>query len=170
MSAPLSKELFHGTGETFKVGDVIKPQGHRVAHATTSSSLASTYAELSTDPKSSRTNHPSLFGVVYKVEPVDHKEVEDTTHSEGELRTAENDPKVMATSDMRFSKKGFKVTGVHSTVPNSEDIAIHNIKKRKEKREAEAVENAKWEEASERHRQRRAAECDSYLARLKGNQ
>ena len=90
-----------------------------------------------------------------------------TTHAESSLRTKENNPKVMATSDMRFSKKGFKVTGIHSIVPNDEDVAIYSIRKRKEKRAAEAVKDAEWEEASERHRKKRSEEFDSYITGLK---
>ena len=140
----LSQQLFHGSGVSFKPGDIIKPVNHRVAHATTSTWMAHAYAESDLDPRTSRGNQPSLMSMVYTVEPVDAHEMASTTNAETAARKNENDENVMATHDMRFSKKGFKVTGVHSFVHDPYTLGVYNKRKRQEK---DAENEARWEEA-----------------------
>lgn len=92
-SEHLNKQLFHGTRALLGVGDIIEPRRHvedyggKVAFATTDPHQASAYAR----PKD------TLFGAVYKVEPVDPDEEHLEPLREGNL----------------VSKKGFRVTGVH---------------------------------------------------------
>jgi hypothetical protein len=101
MTSPLSNELFHGTTASIPVGGIIEDRGSG-AWAAKGWGEASKYASPSfrTDPSS----QPALFNPVYTVEPVDHKEVEEYSKQRG------------VPSDVRVSKKGFRVTGIHSWV------------------------------------------------------
>lgn len=130
MSAPLSEPLFHGTGETFPVGQIIKPMNHSVAHATVSPLTAKFYAESATDDRWARSPQLALYGVVYHVEPVDEKEMAQTTSEETENRNANPDINKVASPSDRYSKKGFRVTGVHSIVPNEIDVVTHREKEK----------------------------------------
>jgi hypothetical protein len=100
-SDSLSKQLFHGSMASIPVGGVVQDKGNG-AWASTSWGEASKYASPSyrTDPSA----QPALFNPVYTVEPVDKAETE--AHSK-----ERNVP-----SDVRVSKKGFRVTGIHSWV------------------------------------------------------
>jgi len=95
----LSQQLFHGTKTNIPVGEIIKDRGNG-AWASTSWGEASKYAssEFRSDPSS----QPALFNPVYTVEPVDKDEME--TYSKERN----------ASSNVRVSKKGFRVTGIHS--------------------------------------------------------
>lgn len=151
MSAPLSQQLFHGTDANLSAGDVIRPRGSRVAHATPDVGAAHTYAEMRTEPRNATHSQLSMYGTVYKVEPVDTAEFEKTDAQERARRIEANDPNESGASNYKFSKKGFKVTGIEKLVPNESDVAIHNIRERRKKRAAEDAEDeAKWEEARKR--------------------
>jgi hypothetical protein len=106
MSAPLSKQLFHGTTETLKVGDIVKPSDAAMgtgAYATTHELSAHIYA--SSDQRLSRKGH--LFGMVYKVAPLENDE------------TLTN--KDTITKQTYRSQKGFRVTGLHDfSVPRND--------------------------------------------------
>jgi hypothetical protein len=147
----LSGQLFHGTDANLSAGDVIVPKSRRVAHATPDANAAATYAEMRTEPRNATHSQLSMYGTVYTVEPADNKEFEKTDAEERERRTEANDPDESAASNFKFSKKGFKVTGIHKLVPNESDMAVHSIRERKKRRAAEEAEDeAKWDEARKR--------------------
>ena len=117
----LSQELFHGTGAVLKPGDVIQPRQHEVAYSTIDPGYAKHYANeanyrpthLQRDKDEKEIKHwqMPLFSMVYHVEPVDHQEMHDTTeHYNKHVWESEE-------SDIKVSKKGFRVKGVHSYVP-----------------------------------------------------
>jgi hypothetical protein len=144
----LSSQLFHGTDAHFSVGDVIVPKGHRVAHATPDASAAASYAEMRTEPRNATQRQLSMFGTVYKVEPVDSKEFEQTDKEERARRAAANNPEESHADNFKFSKKGFRVIGIHKLVPNDSDVAVHRIRERKKQRAIEEAEDAaKWDQA-----------------------
>ena len=117
-SAPLSEQLFHGSGHVFKTGDIVSPANFNVAYSTTNEAYARTHAQEgnyrppSTMPAEQRKHwQMPLFSMVYKVEPVDLHEMRAATDKwNKEVDEPEN-------SDVRVSQKGFKVTGVHEFVP-----------------------------------------------------
>jgi hypothetical protein len=147
----LSQQLFHGTDANLSAGDVIVPKGRRVAHATPDVNAAASYAEMRTEPRNATHSQLSMFGTVYKVAPVDNKEFKTTDAKERVRRTEANNPDESAASNFKFSKKGFKVTGIEKLVPNESDMAVHSIRERKKKRAAEEAEDeAKWAEARKR--------------------
>lgn len=114
----LSKQLFHGTGASLSVGDIIKPVRHKVAHATTDLGYATTFGESSTHPDIDKNFQRPLFGAVYKVEPVDRDEAADTTEKEKTRRYASKDDNVQAEPHHVYSTKGFKVTGLAKVTQN----------------------------------------------------
>ena len=118
MSAPLSEPLFHGTGASLSVGDIIKPMRHKVAHATTDLGYATIFGESSTHPDIDKNFQRPLFGAVYKVEPVDHEEAKATTKEEMARRYAEPSKEVQPEPHHRYSKKGFRVTGLAKVTQN----------------------------------------------------
>ena len=109
----LSKQLFHGSIRSLKPGTIIKPQGvgatGDLAFATSRLETAQGFAGLATPRALGFSEHrmpafndaPALFNPVYTVEAVDPKDVAKT---EGRESVVE-------------SKKGFRVTGVHSYEP-----------------------------------------------------
>jgi hypothetical protein len=112
MTMPLSEQLFHGTDAALKIGDVIRPTNPSdmprkapLAWATSSEGYAEDMAARG------RSNSPqlSMYGVNYKVEPVDAKEMEST--SQKEIYSYGH------SSAAKVSKKGFKVTGTAEIVP-----------------------------------------------------
>lgn len=115
----LSEALFHASGADLKIGSVIKPtKKYRVAHATTSLKYATDFGEGLTHPGAHREGQIPMFGTVYTVEPVDAEEVSKETETETNIRKQEKNPEVPAESHMRFSKKGFRVTGVRRITNN----------------------------------------------------
>jgi hypothetical protein len=117
----LSQQLFHASPAELTVGDVIKPSAkYRVAHATTSRKYANDFGEGQTHPEvfNKRGGQAPLFGAVYTVEPVDKNEMNKVTSKETAMRQKEKNPEVPAEEHMRFSKKGFKVTGFHKVTNN----------------------------------------------------
>ena len=116
----LSQRLFHASPNQLTVGDVIKPSAkYRVAHATTSLKYATDFGEAQTHPNiySERGGQAPLFGAVYTVEPMDKDEMNKITEKETATRNKEKNVEIPAESHMRFSKKGFKVTGIAEIVP-----------------------------------------------------
>jgi hypothetical protein len=83
----LSAILFHGTGVTFKPGDVVKPKGRGSRHAWAASSkdVAANFAG---------GHEGDTQSLVYRVTPVDPSE-----------QTQTDDPNI------HRSRKGFKVIG-----------------------------------------------------------
>ena len=147
----LSGQLFHGTDANLSAGDVIVPKSRRVAHATPDPKAAATYAEMRTEPRNATHSQLSMYGTVYTVEPADKKEFENTDKEERARRTEANNPDESADTNYKFSKKGFKVTGIHKLIPNESAMAVHNIRERRKKRAAEEAEDeAKWAEARKR--------------------
>jgi hypothetical protein len=130
----LSEQLFHASGANLKVGDVVTPTSkYRVAHATTSRRYAIDFGEAQTHPniyEGREVEQPALFGAVYTVEPVDHDEMKKTTGEETDIRNEEKNPDVPAESHMRFSKKGFKITGLHHVTNNYKSWGVSNHEKR----------------------------------------
>lgn len=129
----LSRELFHASAADLKVGDVIKPSNkYRVAHATTSLRYATEFSEAQTHPKiyDERGGQAPLFGTVYTVEPVDHKEVSKVTKEETSIRNKEKNAEVPAEPHMRFSKEGFKVTGLKRVTNNYKSWGTPSHEKR----------------------------------------
>ena len=116
----LSKQLFHGTGASLTVGDIIKPMRHKVAHATTDKNYATAFGESSTHPDIDKNFQRPLFGAVYTVEPVDHQEAEHTTDKEKARRYASGNKEVQAEPHHVYSKKGFRVTGLKKVTQNYE--------------------------------------------------
>ena len=117
----LSKQLFHGSIHPFKVGDVIKPQNHKEAFATSSPwvaglhAAAGNYRALKTDVEKARVKaQPVLFGTIYKVEPVNKSDVKTEKWWDTESDTPTN-------VDVHTSASGFKVTGVHSIHPQNDE-------------------------------------------------
>ena len=117
----LSKQLFHGTGADLTVGDIIKPMRHKVAHATTDKNYATAFGEGSTHPEIDKNFQRPLFGAVYTVEPVDHKEAETTTDKEMLRRYKKRDPMASPEPHHVYSKKGFRVTGLAKVTQNYEN-------------------------------------------------
>ena len=99
----LSKQLFHGSQHLLKVGETVKPHND-FAWASTNPEVASSYA--ASKGLKANEQQPVLFGTVYKVQPIKN----DVVRNPG--------------ADKRFgihaSPTGFKVTGIHSLVPNNE--------------------------------------------------
>jgi hypothetical protein len=99
----LSKQLFHGSQHSLKVGETVKPHND-FAWASTNPEVASSYA--ASEGLKANEQQPVLFGTVYKVQPMKN----DVVRNPG--------------ADKRFgiyaSPTGFKVTGVHSLVPNNQ--------------------------------------------------
>ena len=95
----LSRQMFHGTDEILKPGDLIRPMkgAGSSAFATDSMDEAQAYAGYASK-RWKPGGSPSMFGVVYEVEPTDAPDV----HPRG-IRMADNDATVFA------SKQGFKV-------------------------------------------------------------
>lgn len=117
----LSQQLFHASPADLTVGDVIQPSDkYRVAHATTDLKYATDFAEAQTHPDiySKRGGQAPIFGAVYSVEPVDINEMHKTTEDETALRQQEKNPEVPAEPHMKFSKQGFRVTGLHKVTDN----------------------------------------------------
>lgn len=88
--APLSKTLFHGSDHEFAPGQVVTPNpedegGAEVAYASTSQGYASDHGRY-----------------LYEVEPVNHKEMRETTKNQGGPNHAMKDT-------VRASVEGFKV-------------------------------------------------------------
>lgn len=93
------EEFFHGTAFPFKVGDVVTPQNHLAAFATSSPESAEAYA-------GSRARKAStLYGMVYKVEPA------------GEVTRERNR---IGQNNVVTSRQGFRVTGLHKFVQNED--------------------------------------------------
>jgi len=133
VSAPLSERLFHASPADLTVGDIIKPsEKYRVAHATTSHRYATDFAEAQTHPEifTKRGGQAPLFGAVYTVEPVDSKEMKQVTAEETDIRNKEKNVEVPAEEHMRFSKEGFRVTGLHKVTNNyrSWGISSHEMR------------------------------------------
>jgi len=105
----LSQQLFHGSPHAIKTGDVITPRGSHVAYASSDPSYSDIYAVHVTPTAKQR----ALFGMNYKVEPVDSQEMHDTTE---EARSQWVHP-ADAPQHVYVSTKGFRVTGVHEYVP-----------------------------------------------------
>jgi hypothetical protein len=129
----LSQQLFHASPADLTVGDIIKPsQKYRVAHATISSKYATDFGEAQTHPEifTSRGGQAPLFGAVYTVEPVDSKEMSQVTDEETAIRNKEKNVEVPAEDHMRFSKEGFRVTGLHKVTNNyrSWGISSHEMR------------------------------------------
>jgi hypothetical protein len=109
----LSKQLFHGSIRSLKPGTIINPQGEgatgHLSFATSKVETAQGFAGLATQRALGFSEHrmpafkdaPTLFNPVYTVEPVDPQDVSKTEGREGVVE----------------SKKGFRVTGVHSYEP-----------------------------------------------------
>jgi hypothetical protein len=100
----LSKQqFFHGSQHSLKVGDTVKPHND-FAWASTNPEVASSYA--ASEGLNAEKHQPVLFGTVYKVTPLKN----DVVRNPG--------------ADKRFgiyaSPTGFKVTGMHSLVPNNQ--------------------------------------------------
>ena len=112
----ISEQLFHGSGEVFKSGDVIKPQNYSVAYSTTDPNYAYHFANEGNFRPAKKTKNwqMPLFSMVYQVEPVDHEEMKSSTEQWNKDVAEPED------SDIRVSKKGFRVKGVHSFVPKDE--------------------------------------------------
>lgn len=112
MSAPLSKQLFHGSIHPYNVGDTISPGSDELAWASSKPETAAQYAEVGNSRSVSKNerikvhDQPVLFGTVYKVEPL------------------KND--VISEDDIHASRTGFKVTGIHSLVPQRESKLLEN--------------------------------------------
>ena len=129
----LSQRLFHASPNQLTVGDVIKPSAkYRVAHATTSLKYATDFGEAQTHPNiySERGGQAPLFGAVYTVEPMDKDEMNKITEKETATRNKEKNVEIPAESHMRFSKKGFKVTGLHKVTNNYKSWGISSHEKR----------------------------------------
>lgn len=117
----LSQQLFHGTGAVLKPGDIIQPRNLEAAYATVDPGYAKHYANEG-NYRPTHLQHPQdtheiknwqqpMISMVYHVEPVDHKEMTDLTeHYNKHVWESEE-------SDIKVSKKGFRVKGVHSYVP-----------------------------------------------------
>ena len=149
----ISQQLFHGTDVALSVGDVIRPGNHRVAHASPSPLTAAGFAEMRTfhEPRNSNPDRP-MFGTVYKVEPVDRAEFAKTDVEERARREKAKDVEESANPNYKFSKKGFRVTGIHSLVANSDDVIAHRNSLYKEKKAKEDAENERlWAEARENY-------------------
>lgn len=95
----LSQQLFHGTKASIPVGGIIKDKGNG-AWAAKSWGEASKYA--SSEFRSDPSPQPALFNPVYTVEPVDKEEADAYSKERG------------VPSDVSVSRKGFRVTGIHS--------------------------------------------------------
>jgi len=91
--------LYHGSGAIdLKVGDVIEPRDG-VAYATTDRSIAEKQAAIGYK----KMDQGSLFGRVYKVEPIGKTETPDTYPTQ------------------RTSSSGFRVTEALDMVPSNFD-------------------------------------------------
>lgn len=97
------QQFFHGSQHPLKVGDTVKPHND-FAWASTDPKVASSYA--ASEGLKAKEQQPVLFGTVYKVNPLK----KDLVRNPG--------------ADKRFgiyaSPTGFKVTGIHSLVPNNQ--------------------------------------------------
>jgi len=87
-SSVLSHQLFHGTSEDLKPGDIIEPRDHDHAFAF------------------GKAIHARDFGTVYHVTPVDPVEKRQET-----VKWRKNNPMHMSGQDVHVSKQGFKVVG-----------------------------------------------------------
>jgi hypothetical protein len=130
-----SGQFYHASPVDLTVGDVIKPSSkYRVAHATTSIKYATDFGEAQTHPEiyNERGGQAPLFGAVYTVAPVDSDEMRKVTEEETSTRNREKNVEVPAEDHMRFSKKGFKVTGLHKVTNNykSWGISSHEMRNR----------------------------------------
>ena len=116
MSAPLSQQLFHGTIETLKPGDVIKDPDGNVSWATKKFDYALKHtAERTRTGFGSRPGgeYPVHHGNIYEVEPIGDVEEDAQVHNEGAFK----------------SKAGFRVKSqVASVLGPEEDRQV--IKKR----------------------------------------
>lgn len=99
MNHNLSEVLFHGTKTSIPIGGIIEDRGNG-AWASPSWGEASKYA--SSEFRSDPNPQPALFNPVYTVEPVDEKEMKAYSKERN------------VSSDVRVSRKGFRVTGIHS--------------------------------------------------------
>jgi hypothetical protein len=109
MSTPLSEQLFHGTDAALKMGDVVHPTNPKDMPQTTPLAWATSsegYAEDMAARGRSNSSQLAMYGVNYKVEPVDSKEMKSTSQKELPNETPH-----------KVSKKGFKVTGTAEIVP-----------------------------------------------------
>ena len=109
MSTPLSEQLFHGTDAALKMGDVVHPTNPKDMPQTTPLAWATSsegYAEDMAARGRSNSSQLAMYGVNYKVEPVDSKEMKATSQKELPNETPH-----------KVSKKGFKVTGIAEIVP-----------------------------------------------------
>jgi hypothetical protein len=109
MSSPLSHQLFHGTIETLKPGDVIRPRTeHGAAWATSDLEYALKHAH-----ERARTGfgdkpggeYPVHHANIYSVEPVGSTRESDEPHNKGAY----------------MSKEGFRVTGQVASVLGQPD-------------------------------------------------
>lgn len=134
----LSQSLFHGSSHPFNKGDIIKPIDMNHAHATTDKAYADNYSYLDAERNNNARDPKSLFTYLYKVSPVDAKEM----HAETEpwrndpvkknLRLAKDIPNIYV------SKKGFKVEGLeamhnHPVIVTDNKI-LERVKETPEKR------------------------------------
>ena len=115
MSAPLSHQLFHGTIETLKPGDVIKqPQG--IVWATNKLDYALSHTQDRTRSGFGAKpggEYPVHHGNIYEVEPIGDLQEDTQEHNSGAFK----------------SKAGFRVKGqVASVLGPKEDRQV--IKKR----------------------------------------
>ena len=131
----LSAQLFHASPADLTVGDIIKPsEKYRVAHATTDLKYATDFGEAQTHPDiySKRGGQAPIFGAVYTVEPIDTHEMNKVTEEETALRHQEKNVEVPAEPHMRFSKQGFRVTGLRRVTNNYKSWGNSSHEKRYE--------------------------------------
>lgn len=108
----LSSALFHGSIHPYKVGDTVTPGPDDLAWASSKPEIAAQYAEVGNSRATSKNkrikvdDQPVLFGTVYKVSPI------------------KND--LISEEDIHASRTGFKVTGIHSLVPQRESKLLEN--------------------------------------------
>ena len=95
----LSRQMFHGTDEVLKPGDLVRPMKGKGSNSFATDSLDEAQAYAGYASKRWKPGgSPSMFGIVYEVEPTDVP----TVHKTG-IRMADNDATVFS------STKGFKV-------------------------------------------------------------
>ena len=108
----LSEQLFHGSAAELKPGDIVEPRnGEPHAWASHDPHVSSIYAWDAThstkhipigNAKERKNWQRPMFGSVYTVEPLDKEEMLASSKEEEVFNIT------------KVSKKGFKVTGLHS--------------------------------------------------------